>query len=278
MIASQITGEYRRCGVSVWCKVVVLCVMFALDSHAVEIDQQYEFNIDEETLAAVLDAVVEQSGALVLYPPKLANKTGMNPVKGLYTVNEALDLILQGSGFSGRITESSVIVVTTSRIEEIGDQEEAIMRNAENISSVKRRGLLAILASFLGVSVSAQDATQLDNEPVIIEEVIVTASKREQRIQDVSMSLTALGSKEIEYRGLVGMGDYLSSVPSVSVLDQAAGKTAIVIRGLAANPQNELAQGPTVGVYFGETPISGFGIGGHTADIKMVDLERVEVL
>ncbi len=92
------------------------------------------------------------------------------------------------------------------------------------------------------------------------------------------MSITALGSKEIEFRGLVGMGDYLSSVPSVSVLDQAAGKVTIVIRGLAANPQNELSQGPTVGVYFGEAPISGFGVDGHTADIKMVDLERVEVL
>ena len=110
--------------------------------------------------------------------------------------------------------------------------------------------LAVILAAAFAVSAGAQDGNDDagNEDPLIIEEVVVTASKREQRIQDVSMSITALGSKEIEFRGLVGMGDYLSSVPSVSVLDQAAGKVTIVIRGLAANPQNELSQGPTVGV------------------------------
>ena len=80
-------------------------------------------------------------------------------------------------------------------------------------------------------------------------------------------------------RNLVGMGDYLNSLPGVSVLDQGPGFNSVIIRGLAADPQNEGADSsPVSGVYFGETAISGFGVAGNSADIKLVDMERVEVL
>ena len=75
------------------------------------------------------------------------------------------------------------------------------------------------------------------------------------------------------------MGDYLNSLPGVSVLDQGPGFNSVIIRGLAADPQNEGADSsPVSGVYFGETAISGFGVAGNSADIKLVDMERVEVL
>jgi len=84
----------------------------------------------------------------------------------------------------------------------------------------------------------------------------------------------------IDKRGLVSMRDYLSSVPGVTLIDQGAGKNAIVIRGLSGDPQTEAS---STGAYFGETSVTdlgGIGVANAAgnADIKLVDIERVEVL
>ena len=93
------------------------------------------------------------------------------------------------------------------------------------------------------------------------------------------MSISAIGSDTIDKRNLVGMGDYLNSLPSVSVLDQGPGFNSVVIRGISADPQAEGAESTAItGVYFGETPLSGLGLLGNSADIKLVDIERVEVM
>ena len=76
------------------------------------------------------------------------------------------------------------------------------------------------------------------------------------------------------------MDDYLRNVPGVSFQDRGAGQNTIVIRGMATDSQ----QGSTTaGAYFGETSIASMqgpsngGVGGN-ADVKLVDIERVEVL
>jgi outer membrane receptor protein involved in Fe transport len=76
------------------------------------------------------------------------------------------------------------------------------------------------------------------------------------------------------------MDDYLRTVPGVSFQDRGAGQNAIVMRGISASPQTE---NEAVGVYYGETPIAGLsnagnGGGGGNLDIKLVDIERIEVL
>ena len=93
------------------------------------------------------------------------------------------------------------------------------------------------------------------------------------------MAISALSSDTINKRNLQGMGDYLSTLPGVTVLDQGPGFNSVVIRGLGAKPQSEGASSsPVTGVYFGETAISGFGIAGNSADIKLVDMHQIEVL
>lgn len=94
------------------------------------------------------------------------------------------------------------------------------------------------------------------------------------------MSISALSGDTIEKRGLVGMDDYLRILPGISMQDRGAGQNSIVIRGIASDPQTEDS---TAGVYFGETPLSELGApsnvgGAGNADIKLVDVERVEVL
>ena len=107
----------------------------------------------------------------------------------------------------------------------------------------------------------------------MIEEVIVTASKREVSIQDNPLSVTALTSEEIDRRSIVNMQDYLSTVPGVNMEDQGAGQNKITMRGIGVGRTEEA----TVGVYFGEVPLTGYATG-FAVDISLVDMERIEVV
>lgn len=113
-----------------------------------------------------------------------------------------------------------------------------------------------------------------------LEEIVVTASKRETSEFDASLSITAIGSEEIASRGLYGMNDYLNTVPSVSYVEQEPTRNFVIMRGIASGYESNYRTGGTVGQYFGEVPItSASGIlGGTGIDMKLVDIERIEVL
>jgi hypothetical protein len=64
---------------------------------------KYVVDISGTDLTTALPALSRQTGVVVLYPYQLA-QVRSNPVKGLYTVPEALQLMLQGTGFSGDVS------------------------------------------------------------------------------------------------------------------------------------------------------------------------------
>ncbi len=108
-----------------------------------------------------------------------------------------------------------------------------------------------------------------------IEEMIVTATKRETSLQDTPMSITALGGEEIESRGLVGAEDYLRSVPNVNYLEFTPGFSSVTIRGLSGG----WATPDLSSSYLGEVPLSfSFGRLTNRSDLKLMDMDRVEVL
>ena len=75
------------------------------------------------------------------------------------------------------------------------------------------------------------------------------------------------------------MGDYLRTLPGVNFLDQGVGRNTVAIRGLVVDTEFPGGSGGnTTGVYFGEIPLTGFSAFEGSTDIKMIDLERVEVL
>jgi len=131
---------------------------------------------------------------------------------------------------------------------------------------------VAVLALVPVVGLSAQ-AAENDQR---FEEIVVTATKRSVSVQDIPVSITALDGAELSKKGLVGMDDYLRAVPNVNVQSRDAGTTTLVLRGIAADPENERS---TVGVYFGEVPVTGLGSWfGGSPDLKLIDIDRVEIL
>lgn len=133
-------------------------------------------------------------------------------------------------------------------------------------------GTLALLSA-MGSIAGAQEAPTNDSSRV--EDIVVTANKREQSANDVAASLSALSGSALEDRGISAMQDYLASVPSVAFQSRGPARSKVVIRGVSSGVDQ--SEEPTTGIYIGETPISGIGQFG-VFDPKLVDIGRVEIL
>ncbi|MBL8270624.1 MAG: TonB-dependent receptor, partial [Steroidobacter sp.] len=123
---------------------------------------------------------------------------------------------------------------------------------------------LAVIGATTSVSTMAQE--------LVVEEVIVTAQKREQRLIDVPVAITALGGEEIAQKGLTNIQDIAFAVPGMALREDGPGSYQIFMRGLS----NQYGSDALVGVYLDEAPLTLTGY--DQLDARPVDLERVEVL
>jgi len=87
--------------------------------------------------------------------------------------------------------------------------------------------------------------------------------------------MTAIGDDEIVKRDIKGMNDYLRYQPGTNFVDRGVSRNSVIIRGITADPSRG---GAIAGIYIDETPVQGLGFAGGSPDLKLVDVERVEVL
>jgi iron complex outermembrane recepter protein len=106
-------------------------------------------------------------------------------------------------------------------------------------------------------------------------DVVVTAQKRTERLQEVPVPVAVLNTDELSTNGTVLLRDYYTSVPGLAVTPNIEGSQMLAIRGITTGGFGI----PTVGVMIDEVPFGGSTSGGNNVpDIDPGDLERVEVL
>jgi outer membrane receptor protein involved in Fe transport len=113
-----------------------------------------------------------------------------------------------------------------------------------------------------------------------IEEIIVTATKRAESLQDVAIAVQALGEDKLEDLNIANFDDYIRYLPSVNAAGRGPGQSSIFIRGLATDSSDQTsieigAPVPNVALYLDEQPVSS---GGRNLDLYTADIARVEVL
>ena len=103
-------------------------------------------------------------------------------------------------------------------------------------------------------------------------DIIVTAQRSEQRLQEVPISISVIGSKELGARAATELKDLQYSVPGFSTFEYGVGRQFVQMRGIS----NTIGSS-TVGIYLDETPL-GLDTQGEVFNVRLLDLERVEVL
>ena len=136
----------------------------------------------------------------------------------------------------------------------------------KQIKLIKNLALLAILSIFTPSIFSQSDG--------FFEDVIVTAEKRNESLQDVSQAVTALTTAEIEVKGLDSIVDLTSIVPGVTVAKNEGYKTVISVRGVGNETNQNAIAAPSVAYH-----IDGIFIASpFSLQTDFIGVERIEVL
>jgi iron complex outermembrane recepter protein len=142
----------------------------------------------------------------------------------------------------------------------------------------RRRFLLARalpLASAIIACLNAAQAQEATSSGTL-EEVVVTAQKRTESLQNVPLSITALGTQQLQDLHVQNFDDYIQYLPSVAIKTTGPGQDKIYMRGVASGGDG-VHDGtvPSVGVYLDEQPVTTIQ---GVLDIHIYDIARVEAL
>ncbi|KRB82238.1 TonB-dependent receptor [Sphingomonas sp. Root710] len=139
-----------------------------------------------------------------------------------------------------------------------------------------KKGLI-VAVSLMALASSAPVQAQTAAEDMREGDIIVTAQKREQTLQEIPQSISVVGAAQLEQQQATSFIDYAALVPGLSLQQANPGQARVVLRGI-----NTGGASPTAAVYVDDTPFgpsTGQSNGAVLAgDIDTFDIERVEVL
>jgi iron complex outermembrane recepter protein len=247
-------------------------------------DQPKQVNIPAGDLIPALEVLEKQTAIELVFQPDQLKSFHTKGVTGSYEPKDAVRILLKGTPLELRTDPTGAMVIAPPGAAVSRGQMQMQAAGDSGKVDDSRSGLqLAQVdqgASGSTPEVETGGEQASNKKPAQLEEILVTAQKRTERVQDVPESISVVTADDISDRGLVSAEDYLRGMPGVNQTDSGFG-TSIVIRGLETTTifQN-FGQGTGVASYFGETPTTNSaGItGGASVDAKLVDIERVEVL
>tara|TARA_Y100000817_G_scaffold101855_1_gene79637 strand:+ start:168 stop:2771 length:2604 start_codon:yes stop_codon:yes gene_type:complete len=154
-----------------------------------------------------------------------------------------------------------------------------LLFNKKSFDKVFGRIVSAISALAI-INASAYSGYISAQSQATIEEVVVTSRKKDESLQDVPLSVSAIGEEALEQKGINVFEDYLMQLPGVTAGGSGPGQSTIYIRGLASTTPNLTTAGvaglaPNVAFYLDEQPL---GQPGRNLDVYAADVGRVEVL
>jgi iron complex outermembrane receptor protein len=119
--------------------------------------------------------------------------------------------------------------------------------------------------------------TQSTAEPVVLEQVVVTATKVETPLQKLPEAVTAISAEQLQDLNAQTFEDYFRTVPGLMMNGSGAGlnRFDFSLRGVSDFSQLAPVQNATVGQYLDEIPVTAVG---QQIDPRLVDIERIEVL
>lgn len=256
--------------------IVFLGTLCFFCSHALlSAEQKYQLDIPQQDLNAALNVLYKQTGIISLFPYDLVEGKQSTRVVGLFTAADGLALLLESSNLTGDLSNKQVITISALAEEshkKIKDEDNGMSWNTLSKISVAA----AIAASGIGVDASAQEDNS--GSGLTLEEIVVTARKREENIQDTPISVTAFSGSGLELRGYTDISQIANATPNL-VFDTSppisgnSSGASVFLRGVG-QLDFTINVDPGVGLYVDGAYVSR-SIG---SVLDLLDVERIEVL
>lgn len=201
--------------------------------------QQRIYEIPAGNLKRALDLFARQSGRQIIYKADDVRGARSPGIHSQASAEVALARLLAGTGFTSRTDSSGAIAIVRN---DVTAQSEAASASDEN------------------------------------EEIVVTANKREERLQNVPASITAETGRGLAHRGATQLEDVVRTTPGLSNPGSGGGnKTNLTIRGVTTGTDPGLKQS-TVSLVLDDIPLDPASSSLGATNLRLVDVERVEVL
>lgn len=217
---------------------------------------QEHLELPGQALAEALQQVGSTLGVAVAFDPEVVKGHTAPPLQGEYAPEEALEILLEGSGLEVRKQSNGAYVVSEAR-------QSAPPPSSEAHEPEPSRSQVS----------SSRRATT----GAMVEEVIVTAQKREESLQDTPISIAVMSSSELDKQGISSLDDFSAGMIPALRVAPTSGRTSsmmVVMRGIGSGDPMEIARDAAVGVY-----LDGVYLGRvQGLSTSLIDLERVEVL
>ncbi|QIB67195.1 TonB-dependent receptor [Kineobactrum salinum] len=113
-------------------------------------------------------------------------------------------------------------------------------------------------------------------QAVRLEEIVVTATRRSENLQDVPIAISALSTFELERQGIENFEDFARQIPGVSFNRTTKNASTFTFRGISINTLPGGGLQNSTAVYLGDVPVS--TTSAFTPDVRLFDIERVEIL
>jgi iron complex outermembrane receptor protein len=251
-----------------WVMLIAVAVGLLASFPAGAAETKYELNIEAGSADVTLKSLAVQTGHSVIFQSDLVRSVQTQAIAGQYSLHDALTALLSNTELSWGLTSGGVITITLAQAEtELAGAGD--MHNKQQDKSFFKNLAAAIAIAFTSSSVVAQEE---EAGAKVLEEVIVTALKREQSLMETPIAVSAFTGDWLEEIGASDLADFLQSAPGTSIVDSSNGDQSISIRGISS-----LYGDSPVGYYLDEVPFNFIGIP-LVPDVRTFDLERVEVL
>lgn len=234
--------------------------------------QAVRFDIAAQPVGPALNEFGKQTGLHVVVDSDLASGMKSPGVRGEFSPDAALSRLLADTGLRYRFVDEDTVAVLGPevglRLKGEASWSDALrMAQADAGSSASSQGVEE--------KQDGQGAAE-SSDGVKLEEVVVTAQKRVERLVDVPISVSVLKGADFEKSGARGVSDALNQVGGVNLIEIEPGRSQISIRGASAGGITLTGSSP-VGYYLDELPFSWIS-NAFVPDANAFDLERVEVL
>jgi iron complex outermembrane recepter protein len=243
-------------------------------------------NIAAQKLGRALRKLAKEQKFQVLFRSDLVRDLNSAGAVGELTTDEALNQILSGTGLTYRYLNANTVTIVPAATssDSIGDGAETggnptpTPDTRASSNSPRAGDSLRLAQATRGASSEPPPVTSASpTSAATLEEIIVTAQKREERLQDVPVPVTAISAAALVDRDQLRLQDFYSSVPGLTVAPGATSFQLLSIRGITTG----FGTDPTVGVTIDDVPYGGstnLGGGSVVPDIDPGDLARIEVL
>lgn len=235
------------------------------------------FAIGAQPLASALRQYADQAGEQVVFFSEIGKDQLSADVVGEFTRDQALKKILSNTGLTFERLNAKTIAITPVKESTSMSSEHGGWRDG---GRADRPGLMWLAQADSSETASGETGRMAQQESAAgqssesLEEIVVTARKVSERLQDVPISMTAFTGEQLRNRGAVDLKDVLRTVPGLSFSNIDRGQSKYTIRGVANS-----VTAPTVGLYLDDIALM-TNPSNYTGafDPVFFDMERLEVL